>query len=297
MGGVFHAIQNLDLAIYHFLSGLAGNWIFDRVTSQEESNNLLKGGIFFAAYWYLWFRSDSNQETRRRSIVAIIIAAPLAIVVARTIAFLAPFRLRPIYDPALAHPLYSIPVTGNIENWNSFPSDTAAYFFALAFGLAYLLRRFAIPIILYTAGWICFPRIYLGLHYASDMVVGTLIGITMAWVLLRSELSRSIVARRVLATAETKPERFYSAAFLISLEMATVFEGSRLLGRALLHAAMVELHLGVVHSGARRPIDEWGGLLALGGFLVTASYGASVMSRKLRRRADGVNNPGVVRKS
>jgi hypothetical protein len=145
-------------------------------------------------------------------------------------------------------------------------------------------------------GRISFPRMYLGLHYASDMVVGSLIGITIAWVLLRSELFQSIIARRVLATAETRPEWFYAVAFLISLEMATVFEGSRLLGRALLHAAMVELHLGVVHSGTSRPIDEWGGLLAMAGLLVTASYGASVLSRKLRRRANGINKSVVIHK-
>jgi undecaprenyl-diphosphatase len=295
-GGVFQAIHNMDLSIYHFLSGLAGNWILDRLASQEESNDLLKGGIFFAAYWYLWFRRDSNRDIHRRYILAIIVAAPLAIIAARTIAFLAPFRLRPIYDPTLVHPVYSIPATANIENWSAFPSDTAAYFFALAFGLVYLLRRFAIPIMLYTAGWICFPRMYLGLHYASDIVAGSLIGITISWLSLRSELLQSIVARRVLAAAETRPEWFYAIAFLISLEMTTVFEGSRLLGRALLHAAMVELHFGVVHSGASRPIDEWGGLLAMAGFLVTAYYGASVLLRKIRRRANGVINADVIRK-
>jgi membrane-associated phospholipid phosphatase len=294
--GVFQAIRNMDLSIYHFLSGFAGNWILDRLVSQEESNNLLKGGIFFVAYWYLWFRSDSDQESRRRSIIAIIIAAPLAIIAARTIAFLAPFRLRPIYDPMLVHPLYSIPVTGNIESWSSFPSDTAAYFFALAFGLVYLLRRFAIPIMLYTVGWICLPRMYFGLHYASDMVVGILIGITVAWVSLRSELFQSIIARRVLATEETRPEWFYAIAFLVSLEMATVFEGSRLVGHAFLNAALMVLHLGVVHTGSSRPIDEWGGLLAMAGFLLTAAYGMSVLSRKIHRHANVVNKSGVIRK-
>jgi hypothetical protein len=78
MDGVFQAIQNTDIGIYRFLSGFAGNWIFDRLASQEESNNILKGGIFIAAYWFLWFRSDPDQESRRRSIVAFTIAAPMA---------------------------------------------------------------------------------------------------------------------------------------------------------------------------------------------------------------------------
>jgi membrane-associated phospholipid phosphatase len=294
---VFQAIHNIDLSIYHFLSGFAGNWVLDRLASQEESNNLLKGGIFFAIYWYLWFRSDSDRESRRSSIVAITFAAPLAIMVARTIAFLAPFRMRPIYEPLLVHPLYSVPVTGNLENWSSFPSDTAAYFFALAFGLAYLLRRFAIPIMLYTAGWICLPRLYLGFHYASDIVVGSLVGISLAWISLRSEIVRSMVARRVLAATETRPEWIYPIAFLISFEMATVFEGSRLMGRALLNAARVELHLGVVHTGNSRPIDEWGVLLAMAALLVTAVYGMSVWSRKIPLRANGVNKSVVIRKT
>jgi undecaprenyl-diphosphatase len=294
---VFQAIHNIDLGIYHFLSGFAGNWILDRLASQEESNSLLKGGIFFAAYWYLWFRRDSEQENRRGSIVAIAMAAPVAIVVARTLAFLAPFRLRPMYDPTIVHPLYSVPVTGNFENWSSFPSDTAAYFFALTFGLAYLLRRFAVPIMIYTAGWICLPRMYLGFHYASDIVAGILIGIGVAWVSLCSETLQSIVARRALAAAKTSPEWFYAIAFLISFEMATVFDGSRHLGRALLNAALVRLHLGGVHAGNSRPIDEWGGLLAMAGFLATAAFGASVWSRKIRRHAHAVKKSPDIRRT
>ena len=139
MNVLLHAIRTVDLSIYHFLSGVAGNWILDRLASQEETNNLFKGGIFFAMYWYLWFRIDRDRERSRRAIITIVIGTILAIIVARTIACIAPFRLRPIYDPTLAHPSYSIPLTANFENWSAFPSDTAAYFFALAFGLAYLL--------------------------------------------------------------------------------------------------------------------------------------------------------------
>jgi len=282
MNVLLHAIRTVDLSIYHFLSGVAGNWILDRLASQEETNNLFKGGIFFAMYWYLWFRIDRDRERSRRAIITIVIGTILAIIVARTIACIAPFRLRPIYDPTLAHPSYSIPLTANFENWSAFPSDTAAYFFALAFGLAYLLHRLAIPIVLYTAGWVCLPRMYLGLHYGSDIVVGIAIGITMVWVSLGSERLQSIVVRRLLAAMETRPQWFYAVAFLVSFEMATLFNGLRSAGRAVLHAALVGLHLGSVHSGpSSSPIDEWGGLVAIAGFLVTAAYVVCVLYRKL----------------
>jgi PAP2 superfamily len=142
-------------------------------------------------------------------------------------------------------------------NWSSFPSDTAAYFFALAFGLAYLSRRLAIPIILYTAAWVCLPRMYLGLHYASDIVVGAAIGITTVWVSLRSELLQAMVARRLLSAMETTPEWFYAIAFLVSIEMATVFEGFRHAGNSILHSVLFGL-LGYKQSGPFRPIDAWG---------------------------------------
>src|SRR5271157_11598 len=151
LNALIDALRSVDLSIYHFLSVFAGNRILDRLAGQEESNYLFKGEIGFVLYWYLWFKGGPDQERRRRAVIAIMIAAILSIIVARTIAFISPFRLRPNYDPTLVHPSYSIPLVPDIENWSSFPSDTAAYFFALAFGLAYLLRRFAIPILLYTA--------------------------------------------------------------------------------------------------------------------------------------------------
>ena len=157
MNELLQAIRSIDLRIYNFFGLFAGNRILDRLATHEEGNNLLKGGIFFATYWYLWFRVGPDLAKRRKAIIAIMIGSMLATIVARTIAFAAPFRLRPMCDPTIAHLSYSVPLTANLENWSSFPSDTAAYFFALAFGLAYLLRRLAAPIMLYTAVWVSPP--------------------------------------------------------------------------------------------------------------------------------------------
>lgn len=280
MNELLQAIRTVDVKIYNFFGLFAGNRLLDHLANREEGNNLLKGGIFFAMYWYLWFRIGPDLAKRRKSIIAILIGSMLAIIVARTLAFITPFRVRPIYDLTIAHPSYSIPLTPNLENWSAFPSDTAAYFFALAFGLAYLQRRLAVPIMLYTSVWICLPRIYLGLHNASDIIVGMGIGITMAWFSLRSDSLESIVTRPALAAMETRPQWFYTIAFLLTFEMATVFDGLRHVGRDALNGALVGLHLGQTHSGPSRPIDEWGGLLATTGFLATAGYVVLVLYRK-----------------
>lgn len=111
MNVFLHAICSVDLNIYHFLSGFAGNWILDRLAGQEETNNLLKGGIFFAMYWHIWFRIDDDKERSCRAIITIFIGTILSVVVVRTIAYITPFRVRPIYDSTLAHPLRLIPLS------------------------------------------------------------------------------------------------------------------------------------------------------------------------------------------
>jgi membrane-associated phospholipid phosphatase len=280
MNEVFQAIRSVDLRIYNFFGHFAGNRLFDHLARFEEGNNLFKGGLYFAMYWYLWSRIGSDRDKRRKAIIAIVIGTTLAIIIARTIAFVVPFRVRPIYDPTLAHPSYSIPMTPNLENWSAFPSDTAAYFFALAFGLAYLLRSLAIQILLYTTVWTCLPRMYLGLHYASDMVVGIAIGIATVWLSIRSDSLESIITQPALTAMETRPQWFYTVAFLLSFEMATVFDGLRNAGNAVFHGALIALHLGYTHSSHSRPIDVWGGLLAMVGFLVIAGYVVHVLYRK-----------------
>ena len=279
MNGFVQAILSIDLKIYHFLNHFAGNQIFAHLVVHEERNNLLKGGIFFAVYWYLWFRNSPDRDRRRRAIVAIVIGAVLAIIMVRTVSFIAPFRTRPMYDPTNGHPLNSIAATANIEDWSAFPSDTAAYFFALAFGLAYLLRRLAIPIMLYTAVWICLPRMCLGIHYASDIVVGGAIGISTVWLSLRSDFLQSIVAHRALDAMETTPEWFYAIVFLLSFEMATIFDGLRDVGHAVLGVILIASHMPRKHS----PIYEWGGLLAMAGFLAATYVGSVLLYQKSRQ--------------
>src|ERR1700733_14555593 len=112
------AIRVTDFRIYRWLGELAGNWALDRLVSQEEANNIFKGGLFFAVYWWQWFRAGTDREKPRRAIIAIMIGALVGLIVGRTISFVVPFRLRPIYNPALPHPVFSVPLSANLENWS-----------------------------------------------------------------------------------------------------------------------------------------------------------------------------------
>jgi len=237
-----HLVSSLDLRVFQFLNGFAGNWFLDRIASYEEADNLLKGGLFLAMYVYLWFRIGPDQEKRRRAIIAILAATFLTLVLCRTIADLVPFRVRPMFDRTVTHHPYAFPITPNQEDWNSFPSDSAGYFFALAFGLAQLWRRYSLLIMMYVAVWVCLPRAFFGAHYLSDLVVGAAIGIGMVWASLGSGWLRSGLATHVLRFIDARPGIFYACAFLVCFEMAAVFADIRSIGRGLLRASLVHPH-------------------------------------------------------
>jgi undecaprenyl-diphosphatase len=275
MSGLLKTIWSVDAFIYHFLNGFAGNRILDWFASFEDGSNLLKGGAFLAMYWYLWFKAGADQERRRTAIIVIVVGALLALVAARSIANLMPYRIRPMYDPRLQHHAYAFPITPTLVNWSAFPSDNATFFFALAFGLSYLSRRFTIPAMLYVAGWICLPRMFLGLHYASDVVAGAVIGVTVVWASLKVKWLQSRLATPALALADAKPEVFYVAAFLVSFEMAVLFDDVRVAARTLFHMAQVE----PFHEFIRETLA----VFAILGFLAIAGY-LMFLGRKWRNR-------------
>lgn len=63
----------------------------------------------------------------------------------------------------------------------SFPSGHAATAAAGATILAYLFRRWAVPLVVLAAA-VCYSRVYIGVHYPSDLLVGAAIGTAVALV-------------------------------------------------------------------------------------------------------------------
>ena len=236
------AIRVVDVHVFAFLNRFAGNWFVDHLASFEEGNNLLKGGILLCFYASSWFGAEQTREDNRRTIVTIFTGTFIALLFSRVIADLAPFRVRPMFQPGLLQHPFAFPVSHNMESWSSFPSDTAAYFSALVFGLWKLTRRYSVLLALYTAVWICLPRMFLGEHYLSDIVVGAAIGIASVAASLKFDLVRSKFASQVLALSNSKPGLFYAATFLICFEMAVLFDDLRLAARAIFLVASRHQH-------------------------------------------------------
>lgn len=268
MQTLLRLIYGVDISVYSWLSTFHGNWFLDRMASHLEGNNLFKSGLMISLYWYFWFREGQDQRERRNTILTILIGTLAGLVVAREVASLAPFRVRPMYDPNLQQHSFSIPISSTFVNWSSFPSDHAAYLGALGFGLIRLCRRLTIPIVLFVSLWICLPRMYLGIHYASDILAGAMIGVAMVCGALKTEAIRSKVARPLLVFMDTKPQVFYAAAFLILFEMAVLFWDIRGPVLALLHRAST-----IPHSK----------VLAVGLILIASLVGMGILVRRRLR--------------
>jgi undecaprenyl-diphosphatase len=195
---------------------------------------LLKGGVICAIFWGAWFENSKQQRERRTILLSTFFGATASLVIARAIALLAPFRERPIR----AFPNFQLPYSTSSEDlihWSSFPSDHAALFIGLAVGILLVSKRLGIVALIYSVVFICIPRIYDGLHYPSDILVGGLIGTGV--VLLVRRISVSEYAVQPLLRYESEhPSVFYMISFFVTAQLADMFIAARSLAVILLHA-------------------------------------------------------------
>lgn len=179
--------------------------------------------------WWLWFSPNGAQ--RRAHLVAVLSASLLGLVLARVLAPTLPFRDRPLHHLELAQVRFPIP-SRMLDGWSSFPSDHAVYFFALATGILLISRKLGIFALAFAVLYVCLPRLYLGLHWATDLLAGAALGTAMALLLSRAAI-RDRLSRPALRWLEKHPASFYAAFFLFTYQMAEMFDGLRTFASAL----------------------------------------------------------------
>jgi undecaprenyl-diphosphatase len=219
--------NGFDLALLHAVNGWAGNFALDHLVKQAEENPLLRGALFLTAFWGMWFHRAPRTSKRRERLLGILFAVVAAVVAARAVSLLFPFRVRPMYADGVGFVPLPFPVQYNLEDWSSFPSDTGAYFFAIAVGFWFFSRPLSLVAMLYTAVYICGPRLYLGIHWATDLLAGGLVGAIVTPFVMRSELVAHRLSRPLIRFAELRPGIFYAAFFLFTFEMVPLFTDAR----------------------------------------------------------------------
>jgi undecaprenyl-diphosphatase len=149
--------------------------------------------VIASAWWVKWplfaVTGGCCDAARRRLPTAAVAAAGAAAVAEGLTVVLkhATERARPpLADPTI-QALVSLPDS------TSFPSGHAATAFAAATAVGVLHPRFRIPL-LALAGMVALSRVYLGVHFWSDVVVGSLLGVAIglgaAWLFRRDQGER-----------------------------------------------------------------------------------------------------------
>ena len=121
--------------------------------------------------------SWSRLDTLRNRLVLLLGACLVALSIGRLLQLCLPFRHRPILTPELGLRIPPELSPHLFEGWSSFPSDHAALFFAFSTGIYLIAPSLGLLATAHTIGMICFPRLYLGLHFATDLLAGAFIGV------------------------------------------------------------------------------------------------------------------------
>lgn len=217
-------IHDLDTAISLAINRAAGHSaIFDRFVIFLTTSDLVKGGVVMAVIWSVWLIRTDDERRSRGMVLVSIFASLLALLLARVLAYAGPIRVRPLLDLQLHFraPI-GLPSQTNWTSWSSFPSDHAALFFALAWGVWLASRRAGAGLMLYVLIVICLPRLYIGIHYFSDLFAGAVIGITCSAILSERPI-RERLANPLLAWADRHPALFYFAFAILTFQLATLF--------------------------------------------------------------------------
>lgn len=233
----FERLNRWDFPIVHWLNGQFGKHIlFDNLIGYLNGFDLFNSVFLISAFWWCWFRS-ADQATRirdREHIVVTMGAGVVSIVIARALALSLPFRVRPRFEPTLHFILPPAWNSSFFADWSSFPSDNAMMFATLATGLCFVSWRVGLLASLYVPLVICFPRIYLGLHYPSDVLTGLLLGVVCG-ILGNQSTPRRWIAIPILRWEALRPAGFYTACFLLTYEFATLFVSVRGMAQGSVH--------------------------------------------------------------
>jgi undecaprenyl-diphosphatase len=222
-------VNPFDAGIISFFNRFARHsWAFDQFVVLTSSYLFRVAGIV-PLLWWAWFR-DGEGKAGKRDVVAFgMIGCLFSLACARILSLALPFRERPLRNPELHFQLPWGQTSHVLIGWSSFPSDHAAVYFTLAGCLYLVSRRAGIFALAYALFVTTLPRVYLGLHYPTDILAGALIGLGMAG-LAKIDSVRTTTTGLLMRWHERHPGSFYAVFFLYTLQLATAFDSVREFG-------------------------------------------------------------------
>ena len=221
---MFSNIWSVNLAIFHWINWLGSFKTLSVVAVTLHENHVARFLILCSPYAYFWFNGKRDLELERKLMVGLV-SVVLAIFLARGMAKFLPFEIRPMYDPASGFQPTFYWKNPDLEGWSSFPSDTAAVCIALTFSIFYINKLASLALMIGALVIFCLPRIMMGIHYPSDILVGCLVGIGS--VMLINQISKRPWGSFWVVTNRLPDGVFYTIMVLYLSEASQMFGGIR----------------------------------------------------------------------
>ncbi|HLZ67876.1 MAG TPA: phosphatase PAP2 family protein [Aliidongia sp.] len=227
----------VDLPILRFLTSFVGKSpLFDHLVHAVSRYDTFKGVVMMSLLWLAWFSrratdQEGDREDRRAALTLVLAGSVATVILSRVLQLVLHVHRRPILENlGLNFPAFMEPESVNA--WNSFPSDHSMLFFSLSTGLWMVDRRIGLFGFCWSAIVIDLPRLYLGIHYPSDVIVGAILGVLCMRGFMRLPLHDA--TDRVLAWGRTHQSAFYWIAFMVTEQVAHLFDDLRRLSFTLL---------------------------------------------------------------
>lgn len=153
----------------YFMSAYSGKWMWIPM---------------YAALWYVMLR-NFHWKVTLLCMIGLALTITFADQVCATLIRPHVERLRP---SNLGNPISEMVhiVDGHRGGRFGFPSCHAANTFGLAFFIFFLFRKQWLTVFMMAWALLtCYSRVYLGVHYPGDLLVGTLVGLTGAYLIYR----------------------------------------------------------------------------------------------------------------
>jgi len=239
-------MNSFDLYFISLFNEFSGKYlILNKILLVFEVSDLLSIVPITSLLWWVWFKNSDRESSDRKYVISAVIACFLAGLVCYFLVYtnlLLEFRPRPRCNPGLG---FLVPIGVDPpgvefcrDTHSTFPSGHAALLFVLSFGLLYVSRLMGALCLIYSF-LLCLPRIYLGDHYATDIIGGAFIGGAMVYLSNIKSVVESLTGR-ILKWSNTHPPSFYVVFFIMCFNIVTYYND---LGRILKAVFMLLKHI------------------------------------------------------
>jgi undecaprenyl-diphosphatase len=189
----FPFAQIFDIPVFNFINHTLSNKVFD--LAMPVITYLGVSGLYVILGLLLLFSKKKEFKT-----LGLVLLAGLTVsYYSATILKVFVARPRPFMS------LTNVILLSNTERTYSFPSNHAVTIFLVATLFTSHFKKYALFYSL--AALVCFSRVYIGVHYPTDVLAGAVIGILIGWFLNHTLYAIRLPCRQAGSTQDEKSPR------------------------------------------------------------------------------------------